>query len=310
MNRLSQIILSKNIIEKETKKRLRVPLDLIFPASNHVYFSEIKNKLFWIPDFQEHFLPQFFSESEIKSRKIHQQRLSTDRSNIVFSSNDALNHYRSIYPASQAKTFVLPFAVTHPAYQSIDKAQLFSKFLIDRPYFFCPNQVWVHKNHITVLKAVKKLKEEGQKNILIVFSGKQYDSRNPEVFNNLSNYISEHQLEENVKFLGFIDRKDQLQLMNYAAAVLQPSLFEGWSTSVEDAKAMNQFLILSDLSVHREQVGTNAVFFDPLSETGLAAHLKSTVEVPPVRAGNNTYQNNIADFGNQFMKIANAIAVS
>jgi glycosyltransferase involved in cell wall biosynthesis len=43
------------------------------------------------------------------------------------------------------------------------------------------------------------------------------------------------------------------QLFRCAAAVVQPSRFEGWSTVVEDAKALGRPLIVSDLPVHVEQ---------------------------------------------------------
>ncbi len=38
-------------------------------------------------------------------------------------------------------------------------------------------------------------------------------------------------------------------------AVVQPSHFEGWSTLVEDAKTLGKPLFVSNLPVHREQLG-------------------------------------------------------
>ncbi len=107
------------------------------------------------------------------------------------------------------------------------------KYNIQRAYFFCPNQFWAHKNHLTVLKAIRHLKNNGHKDVLVVFSGKEFDHRNPEFIVGIKAYISEHKLEENIRLLGFIDREDQLQLMNNAISVIQPSLFEGWSTEVK-----------------------------------------------------------------------------
>jgi hypothetical protein len=54
--------------------------------------------------------------------------------------------------------------------------------------------------------------------------------------------------------------------MNHALAIIQPSLFEGWSTVVEDVKAMNQHIIVSDLNVHRDQLGVQAFYFNPNNE--------------------------------------------
>ena len=52
--------------------------------------------------------------------------------------------------------------------------------------------------------------------------------------------------------------------------VLQPSLFEGWSTSVEEAKSLGKPVLLSDIEVHREQVLSPESFFQPHDVTGLA----------------------------------------
>jgi len=48
--------------------------------------------------------------------------------------------------------------------------------------------------------------------------------------------------------------------MRRAAAILQPSRFEGWSTVVEDAKTLGKPILVSDLSVHREQAPPGGVF--------------------------------------------------
>ena len=66
-------------------------------------------------------------------------------------------------------------------------------------------------------------------------------------------------------------RLDQIQLLRCADAVLQPSLFEGWSTVVEDARALGKRIFLSDIPVHREQNPPGAVYFDPNEPADLAA---------------------------------------
>ena len=52
-----------------------------------------------------------------------------------------------------------------------------------------------------------------------------------------------------------------LSLMYYSIAVINPSKSEGWSNTVEQAKAMGKKIILSDIKVHLEQRDSNCVFF-------------------------------------------------
>jgi glycosyltransferase involved in cell wall biosynthesis len=82
-------------------------------------------------------------------------------------------------------------------------------------------------------------------------------------------------LDDVVKFLGFLDREEQLQIMNHARAIVQPSFFEGWSTVIEDAMAMNKCVIASNLQVNQEQLGDRGYFFSPLDFQELAEILRN-----------------------------------
>jgi glycosyltransferase involved in cell wall biosynthesis len=76
------------------------------------------------------------------------------------------------------------------------------------------------------------------------------------------------------RVLGVIPYDDVLTLARGAVAVLNPSLSEGWSTTVEEAKTFQTPLCLSDLPVHREQAPEGTVFFDPRSPRDLADALE------------------------------------
>jgi len=115
----------------------------------------------------------------------------------------------------------------------------------------------------------------------------------------LQNYVLQNNIQDNVRFLGFIDRIDQLALMKHSQAIIQPSLFEGWSTVVEDVKAMNQSLILSDIRVHREQIIRNVVFFEPENTVQLAKILENYKPKSEI----SDYKTNNIKFGETFRDI-------
>jgi glycosyltransferase involved in cell wall biosynthesis len=58
--------------------------------------------------------------------------------------------------------------------------------------------------------------------------------------------------------------------MRACRAVINPSLFEGWSTTVEEAKSLGKQAIVSDLPVHREQAPLRCMYFDPRDPEKLA----------------------------------------
>jgi glycosyltransferase involved in cell wall biosynthesis len=276
--------------------------DIIFPAFTGMLTRKQVKKIHWIPDFQEQVLPGFFSKQEIINRTQSHRYMVASKSPIVFSSKDAANTFNSLFHKASNKTYILRFAVTHPPYQQLNIASLNEKYKLDRPYFFVSNQFWKHKNHMVVLRALEQISPDLRKDFLLVFSGKEHDYRNPEYANQIRQYVNDKGLTTDIRFLGFIDRKEQLKLMSKAIAVIQPSFFEGWSTVVEDAKAMDQWVIASDLPVHREQLKVNADFFQPDDSTELKglmiSKLKGGARLIPIN-----YDENVTEFGNDFIKI-------
>jgi glycosyltransferase involved in cell wall biosynthesis len=282
VNKITRTITGKNIFSPKPYNRSII--DYIFPYNYLTSYPSLENlkKIYWIPDFQHLYYPDFFSEKLLKRRGDNIKNISEKSDSLVLSSQSAFNDYKKYYPNYRNKIFVVTFASMLPDITSLNWDSIAAKHRINGPYFFSPNQFWKHKNHIVVLKAVKLLKAKNI-NITVLFSGHEDDPRDKEYVNGLKKYILDNDLTSNIRFLGFLDRKEQLKILQNALAVIQPSLFEGWSTVVEDSKALNQFVIASALDVHKEQLKNNCLFFDPLKEEALAHVLEKCLEEKPLK---------------------------
>ncbi|KIA85259.1 glycosyltransferase [Flavobacterium sp. AED] len=302
INKFSLKIVKKKIIEK------KIQLDWVFPLY-HIpeNLKHINNLVFWIPDLQEKFLPDFFSPEEVKQRFECYEKMVVLNHPIVFSSQAALNDFNIFYPHSENSKKVIQFAVVHPKFEREDINEVKLKYSVEGSYFFSPNQFWQHKNQIAIIEAVKILKEKGIA-VKVVFTGKEYDYRNPDYTTNLKQKVVDYQLEKQIVFLGFIDRVDQLILMKNAEAIIQPSLFEGWSTVVEDAKALNQTLIVSDIAVHQEQLEDKTYYFEPHDYNALAEKILEVMNKPIVKLKYDLdYSKNIKNFALNLSQIINTI---
>lgn len=299
-NKVSLKLFKKKLILKKIK------LDWVFPLYGIPSdLQHIKELVFWIPDLQEKYLPDFFSLDEVKNRHSSYENMIALNYPIVFSSNSALNDFKTFFPGATNKVAVLQFAVVHPDLKSngIEKVKL--KYGIEGNYFFSPNQFWQHKNQVAILEAAKILKDKGLA-VKIVFTGKEFDYRNPDYTINLKQKVIEYKLEKEILFLGFIDRIDQLMLMENAQAVIQPSIFEGWSTVVEDAKALNQTMIVSNIEVHKEQLGDKAYFFKPYDYSELALKMIEVMNNPIDRLKYDLdYSENIKKFAMNLKSVIN-----
>jgi glycosyltransferase involved in cell wall biosynthesis len=143
------------------------------------------------------------------------------------------------------------------------------RYKLDRQWFHIPNQFWAHKNHAVVLEALHILKTQGNCP-LVIATGATRDNRNANYFPLLMTRISDYGLQEDFRVLGVLPYEDVLALMRDSVAIINPSLFEGWSTSVEESKALGKQIVLSDLPVHREQEPARGLYFDARDPRSLA----------------------------------------
>ncbi len=280
-------------------------LNVIYPLSQ--YFSDLQRInctiIYWIYDFQHKFLPHLFSLEEIKNRDKNFEKISQNAQYIVVSSKDALSHFNLFYPKSKSKVIVLPFVSIVNQNQTTHVDLIKDKYGISSPYFVVANQFWIHKNHMVVLQALCLLKNKNIK-IKVYFTGKQYDKRNPNYFNEISDFIKKEGITDFVDFTGFIPREDQLALIKNSIAVIQPSKFEGWSTVVEDSKALSKYLLLSNIDVLKEQVTRNASFFNP-DDSEKLAHLIENIDNLIQSSEKVNYDDNVKDFSVNILKLFN-----
>ncbi len=289
------------------ERLLEENLDGLFPVNDMPVETDHNNTIVvsWFPDLQHKFHPEYFTKANLVLREMRLKLLLKNGNNLVVSSEDTKNHFEKFYKIQSGFNFkVLPFVsmlddFTIPEFSVIQK-----KYKdIPEKFFVVSNQFYEHKNHITVLKALQLLKEKGE-NITVVFTGRMEDHRNPDYINKLKNYIEKNSLESTALFVGLIPREDQLSLLNNAVAVIQPSLFEGWSTLVEDAKALKLQIIVSDIDVHLEQLGEKGCFFKRKDEKDLADKIlqywNGTIVHHDIF---NSYTDHIKAFGNKFISM-------
>ena len=263
IDKFHKIFFGKYIIDKRIS---RTNLDVIFPANNDYVYQKITNKIYWFADFQYVELPHFFSKDELHNLDSFIKGIAKSNQHLILSSKNAKTYWDKINIDKNCKVSVIPFAVTHPSIGDVDIKELVQEFKLQEPYFIVSNQFWAHKNHIVVLKAIMILLHN-KNDFQFVFTGKGDDYRDEGFYKTILDFIDVNALNKNVKILGLIDRKKQLKLMQHSLAVIQPSLFEGWSSVIEDAKALGCNIIASNIDVHYEQLGNEATYFDKNNES-------------------------------------------
>ncbi len=245
-----------------------------------------RRNLYWIPDFQHHHLPELFDSEEISLRMQAYQEIANSRGVLLLSSNATLADFHRFYPRPTVAPRVWSFCSSIDAGPSNAFKEIVDRFGLPEKFLYIANQFWRHKDHATAFEALRILRDKGIK-IPLVCTGLQHDRRDPAYFDYLIKTLRRQGLQDQVRFLGVIPRYEQIQIFRAAAAVLQPSRFEGWSTVIEDAKALGKPIIASDIAVHREQLSSvaGARLFrtsDPVDLSQLIAALWPDLQKGPI----------------------------
>lgn len=285
-------------------------IDVVAPLCDRAWPPSGEAGVGWIPDFQHHHLPELFSQNELKVRDDVFDRLRLGCERVMVSSHAVATDFARVFPAEKSKVRVLSFPSSYWTDKPSPKPEsTVERYNLPRRFAFVANQFWKHKNHRVLPEA---LSIAGESALPIVVAGMPSDFRDPSnaVLSEFLQEIARIGVHERIRFLGRVAANELKDLLRCAAVVIQPSLCEGWSTTVEDAKAFGRPVICSDIAVHREQLGEKGIFFDPSDTESLARSLALAADFP---AGPNpqteaaaleTARQRAAQFGRDLVAVA------
>jgi glycosyltransferase involved in cell wall biosynthesis len=321
LSRISRLLeklipsLKNSLFSAHEINKIKKEIDFFYPliGEREIFWNFPVKCVSWIPDFQHKYLPEFFSKHERMRRDKLHQKMIRDSNSIVFSSQTASNDFEKFYPESNIKLFVLKFCTTpEKSWLNENFKETQKKYNIPDNFFIISNQFWRHKNHIVVIEALNYLKKMSIRPV-VVCTGTLGKKKHSIHVKELLSTIEKYELQSQVLFLGLIPRIDQIHLMRCSLAVIQPSLFEGWSTVVEDARTLGKVILLSNLPVHLEQNPPSALYFSPNSEVELAQGINQVLSridsCVDESQGSLIQGNKNCVYAQEFLKIASQIHI-
>ena len=101
---------------------------------------------------------------------------------------------------------------------------------------------------------------------------------------NVEDVVSQARKMPNVQFLGYSDERAVASLYRSASVAAFPSLYEGFHLPPLEAMAFGCPVIASDIPVHREILGTAAIYVPPNDSHALANALRRVIANPAERS--------------------------
>jgi glycosyltransferase involved in cell wall biosynthesis len=252
-----------NVYAKITgiKKLIENNCDILYTPTTVLNFYNLTvPTLLSMHDIQQFHYPEYFSNKELKLRRLTFTNSSKFATYFQASSQFIMNDLLEHFPHIRAKQIiVIPEGVNIKRFKVKKNIDIRKKYNLPDNFLFFPAQLWKHKNHITVLKALKKLEVNGLK-IPLVMTGAKYSASN-----DIFSYVEENKMDY-IYYLGIVEFDDLVALYQEAYFFITAALYESSSLSILESAASNSPIISSKTFPNIEtSKKLNICMFSPLN---------------------------------------------
>ena len=243
--------------------RLRTALDLSeldaihFPLSVMLPPVDSPPAATTVLDVQHEVFPEFFSRAELAyRRRVYGWTVRKSRIVITISEHarEALVERLGLDPG---RVRAIHLAVDHERFTPDGRPR--------EPFLLYPANGWPHKNHRRLFEAFALVRRE-RPELRLVLTGAGHEGLS---------------LPEGVESRGHVSLDELVDLYRGAAALVYPSLYEGFGIPCVEAMACGCPVAVSDVASLPEVCGEPAVYFDPLSVESIAQGIRDVLDRPP-----------------------------
>ena len=260
---------------------------IIFPSGDTIACLTKSSAIVTIHDLM-HRYEKHFKESGSILRYYYRENYYKNllMSNIAVLVDSKLGKQQVIdsYKHINSEIFILPYIAPDYIYASeLQETSQSNNSSSNDSYLFYPAAFWPHKNHLNLLKAIKMLKERGHLITLYLGGKKQIE------YKTLQKYIEENNLNNEIKFLGYISDNDMISLYKNAYALVMPTFYGPTNIPPIEAILLNCVPMVSNNYAMQEQFEDAALYFDPKSVKQIANTIESLITTTGLR--NNLIEN-------------------
>ncbi len=237
---------TSNLAYEDIQAKMDADCDILYtPTVTLQSFSSRRPTVLSMHDIQHVHYPEFFSWEKRLSRTIS-YRLSAQYAHCLqasseFIKTDVLTHM------SPKRVEIIPEGVTLQDFAvRRNIAGLRERYSLPERFLFCPAQLWLHKDHLTILRALKEIEEREGLKIPLVMTGASFSAA-PSILK----FISEQDMGY-VRYLGKVPFEDIVALYQGCDFLISASLHEASSLPILEAAAAGTPMIASQIPPHEE----------------------------------------------------------
>ena len=216
------------------------------------------------------FFPEVSTDNmAFENREKYYKQILPRASRIIIGNDEGKKQIIKYYSINEKLVETIPMMTPADVYTLSGDNSIIEKLnLTQQKYIYYPAQFWSHKNHIRLLKELKKLKEQ-YFNIKLVFSGS--DQGNMKYIKRKTKELG---LDDDVIFAGFLKREEVIALYENAFALTYASYFGPDNIPPLEAMALDCPVICSEFAGAHEQLQDCALFFNPMTGENFIESIK------------------------------------
>jgi glycosyltransferase involved in cell wall biosynthesis len=244
-------------------------------------------------DLQHRLQPEFpeVSADGEWERREYLYRNGTRQATLILADSEVgkehiLNFYGG-YGVTEDRVKVLPYVP--PPYLVSDVSQqertrVRNNYRLPERYLFYPAQLWPHKNHLRLVQAIGRLKEDKGLEAHVVLCGAHTGAIRGQVMKDIMREVNRLGITNQIHYLGYVCNDAMSALYAEAVGLVMPTFFGPTNIPISEAWLLGCPVLTSDIQGVREQVGDAGLLVDPRSVEAIADGISRLWENSTLRA--------------------------
>jgi glycosyltransferase involved in cell wall biosynthesis len=211
-----------------------------------------------ILDLQHEEHPEFFSRTQLLYRRRFYRRPLLQSRMVITISEHARRTILDRHPLDPERVRAIHLAVDHDTFTPDGRPR-------EAAFLLYPANAWPHKNHSRLFDAFALVRRD-RPELRLVLTGAGHDAL---------------VLPQGVESRGHVPLPELVDLYRTTAALVYPSLYEGFGMPCLEAMACGAPVAASDVASLPEVCGDAAVYLDPTSVESIADAIRRVLDDPP-----------------------------
>jgi glycosyltransferase involved in cell wall biosynthesis len=241
----------RRVLQLDGLDAVHFPLSVMIPPPGDTAPAAVT-----VHDLQHETYPEFFSRAELAYRRILYKRSVTSSRIVIAISEHARETLIETYGLDPPGVVAIPLGIDHERLRPGDEPR--------QPFLLYPANPWPHKNHARLYEAFELVRRD-RPELRLVLTGTGHDPG---------------ALPEGVESRGRVPDDELVSLYRTAAALVFPSLYEGFGLPPLEAMACGCPVAVARATSLPEVCSDAAEYFDPLSPEDMAGAIARVLGDP------------------------------